>query len=157
MQIVARSLETALHKLHALKFDVPQVVSGFGRSPCPRRRKTTSPRSVEPMTPFSTAAACICGRGQTMTSSPQSVRKSLLARRTIMGGRLQNCLLDTIMTFTRSTRTCCAGGSRVSQPNQRTDNCVWPNGAGCPAAILRRLNRFKKGFRGVTELNNTNE
>ena len=35
MQIVARSLETALHKLHALKFDVTQVVSGFGTAPLP--------------------------------------------------------------------------------------------------------------------------
>jgi methenyltetrahydromethanopterin cyclohydrolase len=35
VQIVARSLETALHKLHALKFDVTQVVSGFGTAPLP--------------------------------------------------------------------------------------------------------------------------
>src|SRR3954469_10890892 len=30
LQVVARSLETALHKLHELKFDVNQIVSGFG-------------------------------------------------------------------------------------------------------------------------------
>jgi methenyltetrahydromethanopterin cyclohydrolase len=35
IQIVARSLETALHKLHALKFDVKQIVSGFGTAPLP--------------------------------------------------------------------------------------------------------------------------
>ncbi len=35
LQIVSRSLETALHKLHALKFDVTQVVSGFGTTPLP--------------------------------------------------------------------------------------------------------------------------
>jgi len=35
MQIVARSLETALHKLHALKFDVNQIVSGYGTAPLP--------------------------------------------------------------------------------------------------------------------------
>jgi methenyltetrahydromethanopterin cyclohydrolase len=35
IQIVARSLETALHKLHALKFDVTQIVSGFGTAPLP--------------------------------------------------------------------------------------------------------------------------
>jgi methenyltetrahydromethanopterin cyclohydrolase len=33
MQVVARSLETALHKLHELKFDLGQVVSGFGTAP----------------------------------------------------------------------------------------------------------------------------
>ena len=34
-QIVARSVETALHKLHELKFDVTQVVSGYGIAPLP--------------------------------------------------------------------------------------------------------------------------
>lgn len=33
LQIVARSLETALHKLHELKFDVNQIVSGLGTAP----------------------------------------------------------------------------------------------------------------------------
>jgi methenyltetrahydromethanopterin cyclohydrolase len=35
LQIVARSLETALHKLHELKFDVNQIVSGYGTAPLP--------------------------------------------------------------------------------------------------------------------------
>jgi methenyltetrahydromethanopterin cyclohydrolase len=35
LQVVARSLETALHKLHELKFDLTQVVSGFGSAPLP--------------------------------------------------------------------------------------------------------------------------
>jgi methenyltetrahydromethanopterin cyclohydrolase len=35
LQVVARSLETALHKLHELKFDLQQVVSGFGSAPLP--------------------------------------------------------------------------------------------------------------------------
>ena len=35
LQVVARSLETALHKLHELKFDLNQVVSGFGFAPLP--------------------------------------------------------------------------------------------------------------------------
>ena len=35
LQVVARSLETALHKLHELKFDLAQVVSGFGSAPLP--------------------------------------------------------------------------------------------------------------------------
>jgi methenyltetrahydromethanopterin cyclohydrolase len=33
LQVVARSLETALHKLHELKFDLGQVVSGVGVAP----------------------------------------------------------------------------------------------------------------------------
>jgi methenyltetrahydromethanopterin cyclohydrolase len=35
LQVVARSLETALHKLHELKFDLRQVVSGCGTAPLP--------------------------------------------------------------------------------------------------------------------------
>jgi len=35
LQVVARSLETTLHKLHELKFDLKQVVSGFGSAPLP--------------------------------------------------------------------------------------------------------------------------
>jgi methenyltetrahydromethanopterin cyclohydrolase len=35
IQVVARSLETALHKLHELKFNLRQVVSGFGVAPLP--------------------------------------------------------------------------------------------------------------------------
>ena len=35
VQVVARSVETALHKLHELKFDLRQVVSGYGTAPLP--------------------------------------------------------------------------------------------------------------------------
>jgi methenyltetrahydromethanopterin cyclohydrolase len=35
LQVVARSLETALHKLHELGFDLAKVVSGFGVAPLP--------------------------------------------------------------------------------------------------------------------------
>jgi methenyltetrahydromethanopterin cyclohydrolase len=35
VQVVARSVETALHKLHELKFDVRQVLSGHGVAPLP--------------------------------------------------------------------------------------------------------------------------
>jgi methenyltetrahydromethanopterin cyclohydrolase len=35
VQVVARSLETALHKLHELKFDVSRVVRGEGTAPLP--------------------------------------------------------------------------------------------------------------------------
>jgi methenyltetrahydromethanopterin cyclohydrolase len=35
VQVVARSLETALHKLHELGFELRQVVSGYGTAPLP--------------------------------------------------------------------------------------------------------------------------
>lgn len=34
-QVVARTVETALHKLHELKFDLSQVISGYGIAPLP--------------------------------------------------------------------------------------------------------------------------
>jgi methenyltetrahydromethanopterin cyclohydrolase len=35
VQVVARSVETALHKLYELKFDLGQIVSGYGTAPLP--------------------------------------------------------------------------------------------------------------------------
>lgn len=35
IQVVARSVETALHKLHELRFDLRRVISGFGVAPLP--------------------------------------------------------------------------------------------------------------------------
>jgi methenyltetrahydromethanopterin cyclohydrolase len=35
LQVVARSVETAMHKLHELKFDVRTIVSGTGHAPLP--------------------------------------------------------------------------------------------------------------------------
>src|SRR5262249_52025924 len=35
VQVVARSVETCLHKLHELKFDLGRVVSGLGAAPLP--------------------------------------------------------------------------------------------------------------------------
>lgn len=35
LQVVARSVETCLHKLHELKFDVKQIRSGYGVAPLP--------------------------------------------------------------------------------------------------------------------------
>ncbi len=35
VQVVARSVETALHKLHALHFDLARIVGGFGCAPLP--------------------------------------------------------------------------------------------------------------------------
>jgi len=35
LQVVARSVETALHKLHELKFDLHRIVSGWGSAPFP--------------------------------------------------------------------------------------------------------------------------
>jgi methenyltetrahydromethanopterin cyclohydrolase len=35
VQVVARSVETCLHKLHELRFDLTRIVSGFGTAPLP--------------------------------------------------------------------------------------------------------------------------
>jgi methenyltetrahydromethanopterin cyclohydrolase len=41
VQVVARSVETALHKLHELHFDLGQIVSGYGTAPLPPVAKET--------------------------------------------------------------------------------------------------------------------
>ncbi len=40
VQVVARSVETAMHKLHALSFDVTKIVSAAGAAPLPPPAKT---------------------------------------------------------------------------------------------------------------------
>ena len=35
VQVVARSVETALHKLHTLEFDISRIVGGYGSAPLP--------------------------------------------------------------------------------------------------------------------------
>jgi methenyltetrahydromethanopterin cyclohydrolase len=42
VQVVARSVETALHKLHALHVDLSRVVAGFGSAPLPPVAKSDS-------------------------------------------------------------------------------------------------------------------
>jgi methenyltetrahydromethanopterin cyclohydrolase len=42
LQVVARSVETALHKLHELKFDLKQIRSGHGTAPLPPVAKRTN-------------------------------------------------------------------------------------------------------------------
>ena len=58
VQVVARSVETALHKLAELKFDlVADRRRPTARPPCRRSPRTTSPPSAGPTTRSSTAAA----------------------------------------------------------------------------------------------------
>lgn len=42
LQVVARSVETALHKLHELKFDLKSIVSAIGTAPLPPVAKRTN-------------------------------------------------------------------------------------------------------------------
>lgn len=42
IQVVARSVETCLHKLHELQFDLKQVISGHGTAPLPPVAKKTA-------------------------------------------------------------------------------------------------------------------
>jgi methenyltetrahydromethanopterin cyclohydrolase len=55
VQIVARALETALHKLHALDFDLERIVSGWGLAPLPpiaaQDLEAIGPRAVSSASP----------------------------------------------------------------------------------------------------------
>jgi methenyltetrahydromethanopterin cyclohydrolase len=46
VQVVARSLETALHKLHDLRFDLRRIRRGFGRAPLPPTAGTDDLRAI---------------------------------------------------------------------------------------------------------------
>lgn len=65
IQVVARSLETALHRLHQLKFDLSRVVSGYGVALPPVGMKRQRPSAGRTM-PSSMAAASIYGCVKTM-------------------------------------------------------------------------------------------
>jgi methenyltetrahydromethanopterin cyclohydrolase len=67
LQVVARSLETALHKLHDLHFDVGRIHGGRGIAPLPP--------PAAPTTPSSTAAASCSRRAATTRASPTSPRR----------------------------------------------------------------------------------
>ena len=57
LQVVARSVETALHKLHELGFDVEPRPHGYGTAPLPPVAQNDLRASAGPTTPSSTAAA----------------------------------------------------------------------------------------------------
>ena len=75
VQIAARIVETALHKLHELDFDVRRVVSGFGTCPLPPVAKT-DPEAIGRTNDASSTAA---------RSSSPSTRPTTSSRRSSTG------------------------------------------------------------------------
>ena len=70
VQVAARVVETALHKLHELDFDIRRVVSGFGTCPLPPvARRPTRRRSGARTTRSSTAARSSSPSTRPTTSS----------------------------------------------------------------------------------------
>ena len=63
VQVVARSVETALHKLHTLGFDLSRIVAGHGVAPFPRWPEATWRRSAGPTTPSFMEPGSSCSSG----------------------------------------------------------------------------------------------
>jgi len=80
VQVVARSMETALHKMYELGIDLRRVVSGFGIAPLPRWPQTLSSPWVARTTRYSTAAKSRCGcagRRQSCQSGTEDSQRRL--------------------------------------------------------------------------------
>ena len=92
VQIAARVVETALHKLHELEFDVRRVVSGFGTCPLPPvARRRPARRSGARTTRSSTAARSSSPSTRPTTSSRRSSSACRPRRRTTTASRSARC------------------------------------------------------------------
>ena len=106
-QVVARSLETALHKLHELKFDLNQVVSRLRRRPAAagRGRRRQSHRPDQRRDPLRRPCDAL-GAGRRRDPRPDrpegAVERVAGPRRAFRA----RCSSDTMATSTRSTRCC---------------------------------------------------
>ena len=106
IQVVARSIETCLHKLHELKFDLGQVVSALGSAQLPRSPTMKPKPLAAPTTPSSTAAASCFGFTATTRSSPNWAPKC--RRRPRRTKHLAEVFNAYHAIFTRSTLCCSA-------------------------------------------------
>ena len=77
VQVVARSVETALHKLAELKFDLGRIQSAHGSAPCLPSLAMTWRPSVGPTTRSFTVPAWSCTSPAMMTASSRSDRRFL--------------------------------------------------------------------------------
>jgi hypothetical protein len=102
VQVVARSVETALHKLHELHFDVRQVVSGGVWLPCLLLPAAPSKRLDARTTPSCTERRWSFGSTAMTTCSLALVPRFPPVPREIMAHRLPSCSADTMETSIRS-------------------------------------------------------
>ena len=104
MQVVARSVETALHKLHELEFDLRSIVSGVGTAPLP-------PIAADDLTALGWTNDSVlyggAGRLSSLTvrmrQSPTSVHRFPVAAAMILGLRFWRRLSGTTATSTKLT------------------------------------------------------
>ena len=141
LQVVARSVETALHKLAELGFDLARIVSAHGIGPAAAgRRATTWPRSAGPTTRSSTGPGSSCSSPATTTAWRRSARKvpsSSLARSRRAVRRDLRPLQPRLLRG-RSPPVQ-PGGGRLPEPRDRPRPRLRPDGARCPRPLVLRL------------------
>ena len=120
LQVVARSLETALHKLHELKFDLGRSCPASASPRCRRWPPTSCRPSAGPTTPSSTAAGSSSGCGPTTTQLAEIGPKVPSSASPDHGAPVRRDLRALrAATSTRSTR-CCSARRRSSSTTSKT-------------------------------------
>ena len=139
VQVVARSVETALHKLHELKFDVTQVRQRL------RRRPAAAGRRDELAAIGRTNDAILYGgrvtlwvRADDELIDGDRPEGAVERRRRTTGRRSRRCSPGTA-TSTRSTR-CCSRPAEVTfrEPEDRQLPLVRPGRTGAVAEVVLR-------------------
>ncbi len=106
MQVVARSIETCLHKLFELKFDLRSIRSAYGSAPLPPPPKILPRGLGEPTTPFFTAERSRFGSKVRMLRSNRSGPKFPVALRRIGESPFTKRSRSTSTTFTKWIPAC---------------------------------------------------
>ena len=120
-QVVARVLEVALHRAHALGFALEHIVEGSAAAPAagPQRRRCAR-RWAAPTTPSSTAARCTSPCGARPTRPAPWPGPCRLRIRPTMASRLPSCSPRRATISTRSTARCL--------PRPRCGSATWARG-----------------------------
>jgi methenyltetrahydromethanopterin cyclohydrolase len=108
VQIVARVLEVALHKLHELRFPLDRVVDGMGTAPLPPPAASFVAAMGAPTTPSSMAARC-SSSSPVRTATPEKLAKDRqVPVRATTAGRSRRSSIPTTATSTPWTGCCSA-------------------------------------------------
>ena len=123
VQVVARSVETAMHKLADLKFDLGRIQSAHGSRRCPPSLATTWRPSVGPTTRSFTVLAWSSTSPAMMKASIRSDRRSLRPRRVTMANHSRRSSPVTTTTFMPSI-PCSSARPRSSSRTWRQDGAT---------------------------------
>ena len=146
-QVVARSLETTLHKLHELKFDLGQVVSGFGTAPLP-------PVAVNDLLAIGRTNDAILygGRVVLWVRADDAVIDQIGPKVPSSGSKDHGAPFAEIFArynqdfYKIDPMLFSPGRGGLPQSENGQEPCLRPSGAGGAAAIVLRMRRWYNGM-----------